>query len=233
MRTIGLIGGVSWLTTERYYRAINEGVSAVVGGYASAPLTLWSLDFAEVQRLQRSGDVDGELALLVDAARSLERAGAGCVLIANNTMNRLAPAVQEAVTIPVLGIVDAVGQALTSARARRCALAGARLALEPGLFPERLGERFGIDVVVPDEPGRAVLQGVIEREYAAAVPSAEAAAQVRSVLAPLVASSVDALVLACTCLPKLVDRGSLPVPVYDTAALHAQAAVDWCLGGGA
>jgi aspartate racemase len=230
MRTVGLIGGTSWPSTAFYYRVLNEGVNRALGGSHSARIALWSVDFGQVRRLQVEGDLDGESRLIADAARRLEAAGAGCVVICSNTMHRFADHVGQAVDIPLLHIMDAVGDVLAANGHRQVGVVGTQLALaDDDLFRTRLGARHGIDVVLPEPSEREALEAVIESEFGIDWVSDHGRKTVTSVLTRLEERGSDALVLACTALGRIIDASAMPIPTYDSGLLHAQAAVAWAL----
>jgi len=226
-RTVGLLGGMSWVSTALYYRVLNEGVHARLGALHSAPLVLWSVDFERVQRLQRAGDVAGETALLVNAARAVEAAGAGCLLICSNTMHRPAPAVQAAIGIPLLHIADTLGERLVAAGHTNVGLLGTRFTMDGDFYAGRLRKRFGVDVVRPLEHDRDTIQEIITNELSTGTVSAQSRTRVRAILRRLIDGGAEAGVLACTSLGLLLEPGDADVPLYDTAIEHARAALDW------
>lgn len=231
MKTIGIIGGMSWESTVPYYRRINELVKARLGGLHSARLVLVSVDFAEVETLQSAGDWDEGGRVMADAARSLEAAGADCVLIATNTMHRVAPAVEAAVTIPLLHIADATGQAIAAAGLGTVGLLGTRFTMEQDFYRSRLAERHGISAVVPDAEERRYVDRVIYTELCCGVISEESRARFRTIIAGLVRRGAEGIVLGCTEIPLLVTAEDVTVPLFDTGELHARAAVEFSLGG--
>ncbi|HEX6016077.1 MAG TPA: amino acid racemase, partial [Geminicoccaceae bacterium] len=161
MRTLGLIGGMSWESTAIYYRHLNELARERLGGLHSARLLLWSFDFADIAERQHAGDWAGAAGLLVDAARRLERGGAEALVLCTNTMHKLADEVQAAVPVPLLHIADATAAAVQGTGCRRPALLATRFTMEQGFYRERLRDRHGLEAVVPDEAGRAVVHGII------------------------------------------------------------------------
>ncbi len=228
MKTIGLIGGMSWESTASYYRLINQAVKARLGGLHSASLLLHSVDFAGIEQLQRAGDWDAAGAQLAQAARGLQAAGAGALLICANTMHKVAPAIESAVQIPLLHVVDATAAAVRQAGVRRVGLLGTRFTMEQPFYVERLQQQ-GLDVLLPDADGRAMVHRVIYEELCQGLVLAGSREDYRRVMAALVAQGAEGIILGCTELALLVDASDAAVPLFDTTELHAQAAVDWAL----
>lgn len=229
MRTIGIIGGMSWESTLPYYRRINELVRDRLGGLHSARIVLLSVDFAEVEVLQSEGRWAEGGELLADAARGLEAAGAECVLVATNTMHKVADQVAEAVDIPLLHIADAAGSAIAAAGLTTVGLLGTRFTMEQDFYRGRLAERFGLTVLVPDDEGRALVDAVIYGELCRGVISAESRSAFNDIITGLVARGAEGIVLGCTEIPLLVHPEEVPVPLFDTGRLHAAAAVEFAL----
>ena len=227
MRTIGLIGGMSWESTAIYYRLLNEGVRDRLGGLHSASLVLRSFDFAPIAALQAAGDWDGAAEAMVGAARAVERAGAECVVICTNTMHRMADEVAAAVDVPLLHIADAAGAALVAAEAHRPLLLATRHTMEGEFYAGRLRDRFGLDVRVPGEADRALVHDVIYDELCRGVVRDASRDAYLDVIAR---SDCDAVVFGCTEVGMLLAPGDLDRPAFDTTALHAEAAVDFALG---
>lgn len=230
MRTIGIIGGMSWESTLPYYRRINEGVRDRLGGLHSAKLVLLSVDFAEVEAMQSEGRWDEGGELLASAARSLEAAGAECVLIATNTMHKVASQVEAAVNVPLLHIADTAGAAIVGAGIATVGLLGTRFTMEQDFYRSRLQERFGLSVLVPDADDRELVDRVIYTELCCGIISDESRAAFNGVIGRLVERGAEAIVLGCTEIPLLVRAEETPVPLFDTGELHAAAAVEFALG---
>jgi aspartate racemase len=228
MRTVGLIGGMSWESTLPYYRQVNERVRDRLGGLHSSKLLICSVDFAELEAMQRSGDWDAADALMVDAARRLQVAGAQALAICANTMHRSAPAVEAAVGLPVLHIADATAKAIDQAGLSRIALLGTRFTMEQPFVRERL-ERAGLEVIVPDEVERGDVHRVIYDELCRGRILDESRERYREVMSALVERGAQGIVLGCTEIGLLVDAGDATVPLFDTTAIHARAIADWQL----
>lgn len=224
MKVIGLIGGMSWESSAEYYRLLNELTRDRLGGLHSARCVLWSVDFAEIERLQVAGEWDRAGAVLADAARSLEAAGAELVLICTNTMHKVADQVAAAVDIPLLHLADATADAVRAAGLRRIGLLGTAFTMEQSFYRDRLASH-GLEVIVPDAPGRAVVHRVIYEELCLGVVREESRAAYRSVIGELVAQGAEGVILGCTEIELLVSAADSPVPVFATTRLHAEAAV--------
>ncbi|MFE2413272.1 aspartate/glutamate racemase family protein [Kitasatospora sp. NPDC059408] len=225
MKTLGLIGGMSWESTAEYYRLLNELARERLGGLHSARLVLYSVDFATVERLQAEGRWTEAGELLADAARSLEAAGADLLLICTNTMHKVADQVASAVTIPLLHLADATAAAVRTAGLRRVGLLGTAFTMEQDFYRGRLASSGGLDVLVPDPEGRALVHRVIYEELCVGVVREESRAAYRRVIAELVAAGAEGIILGCTEIELLVAAEDSPVPVFPTARLHAEAAI--------
>jgi aspartate racemase len=229
MKTIGLIGGMSWESTLPYYRAINEAVRARLGGLHSAKLVLYSVDFAEIERLQRTDRWDEAAELLGDAGRALAAAGADFFLICTNTMHKVASAVEASAGLPLLHIVDATAEAVVAAGHRKVGLLGTRYTMEQRFYRDRLLHPHGLEAIVPDEPDRAIVHRVIFEELCHGQVSRPSRAEYRRIIAALASRGAEAIVLGCTEIAMLVDAGDASVPLFDTTVIHAQRAVDVAL----
>ncbi|EKE76595.1 aspartate/glutamate racemase family protein [Gallaecimonas xiamenensis] len=225
MKTIGLLGGMSWESTQGYYSAINRGVRARCGGLHSAKIALYSVDFAPLAAAQHQGDWAGAAALLVEGAKRVEAAGADFLLLCTNTMHKLAPELSQALSIPLVHIADATGEALVQAGVRRVGLLGTAFTMEQDFYKGRLAQGFGLEVLVPDESDRALVHDVIYQELCQGRIEAASRAQYLQVIDRLAARGAQAVILGCTEIGLLVGQGDTPVPLFDTTALHAQKAV--------
>jgi len=227
MDTIGVIGGMSWESTAVYYRLLNEEVRDRLGGLHSARIVLESVDFADVEALQLAGDWDAAGALLAGVARRLEAAGVDLLLIATNTMHVVAGAVADATAVPLLHIADPTRAALERDGHARVGLLGSRYTMEQRFYIDRLG----LDVVVPDAAGRDLVHEVIFAELCRGIVTPAARDAYLAVIADLAARGATAVILGCTEIDLLIDPDdpALPIPAYDTTALHARAAIDLAL----
>jgi aspartate racemase len=230
MKTIGLIGGMSWQSTIQYYRLLNELVGARLGGAHSAKLLLANVDFEEVKHLQHTGAWDEAGQLLLRYAKSVEAGGADILLIGANTMHKVAPIVEAGVRIPLLHVADVTGAAVKRGGGKCAALLGTRFTMEEPFYRDRLRERSGLSVLVPEKPDRDLIHDVIYRELCQGKFLPETRDQFRRIIRALVAQGADSVILGCTEIALLVSPADSPVPLYDTTAVHAEAAVDWALG---
>ncbi|MDG4898075.1 aspartate/glutamate racemase family protein [Mesorhizobium sp. WSM4976] len=230
MKTLGLIGGMSWESTAIYYRLLNEIVRERLGGLHSAKLLLWSFDFAEIAERQHAGDWDGAGSLLVDAARRLEAGGAEGLVICTNTMHKLADAVQAAVSIPLIHIADATGRAVVKAGVKRPALLATRFTMEQDFYRGRLVDKHGLEPVVPNQAGREMVHKVIYDELCQGIVRPESkSAYLDEVGRMRRADRVDSVIMGCTEITMLIGQGDFDIPVFDTTRIHAEAAVEFAL----
>ena len=227
MRTLGLIGGMSWESTQGYYRGINEGVKARLGGLHSARLVLYSVDFAEIEALQAQGEWVRAGMLLADAARALRAAGAEGLVICTNTMHKVAPAI-EAVGLPLIHIADATATVIQAQGLKRIGLLGTRFTMEQKFYAGRL-ERYGLQVLTPNEAGREQVHRIIYEELCLGQIRKESRQIYRDIMADLVAQGAEAVVLACTEIELLIGPEDSPVPVFPTARIHIEDAVEQAL----
>lgn len=226
-RTIGLIGGMSWESTAVYYKEINELVRSRRGGLASADLLLHSVNFDEIVAMQKAGRWDLAAQALIETAKGLVKAGAGCIVICTNTMHRVADTVARAVSVPVLHIVDVVGHALVDARMKKPLLLATRYTMEQDFYRHRMTARFGLDTLVPDETDRADVHDIIFSELCCGVIEPASRARYVEVIHKAVAAGADCVILGCTEIGLLIDPKDSPLPVFDSTKLHARAAVDF------
>ncbi|HVP20569.1 MAG TPA: aspartate/glutamate racemase family protein [Anaerolineaceae bacterium] len=231
MKTIGLIGGMSWESSLEYYRLVNEGVKARLGGYHSARCVMVSVDFAEIEAFQRSGEWDQAARVLVAAACALERSGADCVVLCTNTMHLVAESIQSAVEIPFLHIADATAEKICKAGIRRIGLLGTRFTMEEDFYKQRLADRFGLEVLIPDKDQRDLIHRVIYDELVMGIILEDSRRAFQSIIASLIDKGAQAIILGCTEIGLLIKPGDSPVPLFDTTLIHAEAAVNFCLAG--
>jgi aspartate racemase len=230
MKTLGLIGGMSWESTAIYYRHLNEIARERLDGLHSAKLLLWSFDFADVAALQQSGDWDGATALMIDASRRLEAGGAEALVICTNTMHRMAPALETTINLPLIHIADATAIRMKAAGATRPALLAIRFTMEQDFYTGRLRDRHGIDPLVPDEDGRALVHRVIYEELCRGEVKPESKAAYIEQIERLRCAGADSVILGCTEITMLIGPADTVLPVFDTTRIHAEAAMDFTLG---
>ena len=229
MRTIGLIGGMSWESTALYYRIINETVRDRLGALHSAKLILASVDFHEIERLQQDGNWDDAGTLLARTALSVEAAGAQNLVLCTNTMHKVAPAIESAVTIPLLHIADPTGQAIARNGYRTVGLLGTRFTMEQAFYRERLQSRHGLEVLTPVATDRDQVHRIIYDELCLGRIVDASRRTYRNVIERLIARGAEAIILGCTEITMLVDPADSSVPLFDTTRLHAVAAAEWAI----
>lgn len=230
MRTIGLIGGMSWESTVTYYQLLNRMARDRLGGLHSAKLLLWSFDFAEIEAYQSSGDWDGARDAMIEAARCLARGGAHCIVICTNTMHRMAAEVENAVEIPLIHIADATAEAIKTKGAGKPLLLATRYTMEQDFYKGRLQQKHGIQVAIPDEAGRRIVHDVIYDELCRGVVSPSSKQRYLAIIGEATSSGADSVILGCTEVGLLIAQSDLTVPAFDTTELHARAALDFALG---
>ncbi len=229
MRVIGLIGGMSWESTAEYYRIINETVKERLGGLHSAKIVLYSVNFHEIESLQHEGRWKDATEIICDAARSVELAGAGCLLICTNTMHKMAPEVQRAVTIPLLHIADATAAEIREAGMSRVALLGTRYTMEEDFYKGRLVADHGFEVMIPPERDRKIVHQVIYNELCLGQVQGESKRQFVRIIRDMDKLGAEGVVLGCTEISLLINQEDCPLRLFDTTAIHAQAAVEFAL----
>jgi len=229
MKTIGLIGGMSWTSTVAYYRRINLAAAERLGGWHSAKCLLYSVDFGPIEQMQRTGDWQAAGRVLADAARSLERGGAECIALCTNTMHKVSEAIEAAVGLPLLHIADATAAAIQEVGLERVGLLGTRFTMEEDFYRERLKTRQGISVLVPDAAGRDVVDAMIYEELCREIIRDESRARLHAVIDELRASGAQGVVLGCTELGLLADPATSALPLFDTTVIHADAIVRFAL----
>ncbi|MCK5866321.1 aspartate/glutamate racemase family protein [Marinobacter adhaerens] len=228
MKTIGLLGGMSWESTQTYYRLINEGVKNRLGGLHSAKLVLFSVDFAEIEALQHKGDWPATADILAGAALSLQKAGADFLVIGTNTMHKVAPEIEQAIGIPLLHISDATAQVLKKDGVTRVGLLGTRFTMEQAFYRERL-EAAGIDVLTPDESQRDEVHRVIYEELCQGEIKPDSRHTYLDIVSSLSGRGAQAVILGCTEIGLLIRQADTEVPLYDTTEIHAARALELAL----
>ncbi len=229
MKTIGLIGGMSWESSLEYYRILNETVKEKLGGLHSAKCILYSVEFAEIEVLQHEGRWDEAARAMVEAGQSLERAGADLLVLCTNTMHKLAGELEAGVTIPLLHIADATADAIKAAGISRVGLLGTRFTMEQDFYKGRLEKKHGLEVFIPDETDREIVHRVIYGELCLGVIKPESRQAFTTIIEKLVKAGAQGVILGCTEIENLVRQEDSPLPVFPTTRIHATAAVDWAL----
>lgn len=228
MKTIGLIGGMSWESTVTYYQVVNERVSAALGGYHSAKILLYSVDFAEVEAEQRKEDWTAVGNLLADAAQRLERGGADFVLLGTNTMHKSCAQIEQAIHVPFIHIADATAEALLAKGVKRVALLGTRYTMEQTFYRERLESR-GIIVDIPETQERELIHRVIFDELCFGKQLPQSKAAYLQIIERMAAAGAEAAILGCTEIGMLVKQADTKVPLFDTTIVHAEKAAQLAL----
>ena len=231
MKVIGLVGGMSWESSVEYYRVINEVTRDRLGPLYSAKSLMYTVNFHDVEQMQRAERWDDAAALLIDAAKRLERGGADCVVICTNTMHKLADQVQAAVEIPLIHIADATAKEVQAEGIKKVGLLGTAFTMEQDFYKGRLAERFGLEVIVPEASKRQLVHRTIYDELCQGEILAHSKAQFVETMNEMVENGAEGIILGCTEIMLLVGQNDAPVPVFDTTTLHAEAAVDFALEG--
>jgi aspartate racemase len=229
MKTIGLLGGMSWESTLEYYRIINQTVKARLGGTHSAQCLLYSVDFAEIEALQHASEWDALTKAMLAAVQRLERGGADCLVICTNTMHRMADAIQEATSLPLLHIADATAAAVKRAGLDTVGLLGTRFTMQGDFYRGKLEREHGLQVLVPDEAGMEAVHRIIYDELILGIIRGESRQVYLDVISNLAEQGAQGIILGCTEIPLLVKQADAPIPIFDTTTIHAQAAVEWAL----
>lgn len=229
MKTIGLIGGMSWESTVDYYRIINQEVGRRLGGLHSAKILMYSVDFGELEPLMREGkweEIGGHMATI---AKTLESGGADVILLCTNTVHKVAGWIERAITVPFIHIADATGEEITRKGLKKVALLGTRYTMEGDFYRDRLTEKFGLSVLIPPDDERGIINDVIFNELCKGVINQSSKDQFKAVIKGLVGRGAEGIILGCTEIPMLIKQGDCPVPLLDTTSIHALRAVEYAL----
>ena len=229
MKTIGMIGGMSWESSIEYYRIINETVRAELGGLHSAKSMMVSVEFAEIEALQHQDRWDEAAAILIDAARSLESAGADFAIICTNTMHKLYESIQQNIRIPLLHIADATAETIKAKGISKIALLGTRFTMEENFYKGRLVDNYGLDVIIPGSEDMEIVHRIIYDELCAGIIQAESKQKYADIIRRLAQKGAEGIILGCTEIGLLVKEEDSPVPLFDTTEIHAIAAVKYAL----
>lgn len=229
MKTIGLIGGMSWESSLLYYQIINQRVKEKLGGHHSAKSLMYSVNFQEIKTLQHQGKWDEATNLMIDSARKLEAAGADVIVICTNTMHKMAQEVAESVSIPLLHIADATAQAIVKDGMKKVALLGTSFTMEQDFYKGRLTEKFGLEVIVPNEADRKIVHDIIYQELCLGIVNEASKKSYLRIMESLGHQGAEAIILGCTEITMLVSQEDCRIPLYDTTSIHAECAVDFAL----
>ena len=231
MKTIGLLGGMSWESTLLYYQLLNEGVREQLGGLHSAKIVMYSVDFAEIEQFQVDGEWQQAGEQLAVAAAGLEQAGAEMILLCTNLMHKVAPQIEAKIDVPFLHIADAAGHAIKAQRLQKVGLLGTRYTMEEDFYRQRLLDKYGLDVVIPEQTDRDYIHQIIFSELCLGKFTAESRQNYLTIIDKLRRQGVEGVILGCTEIPLLVRQKDTNLPLFNTAALHAEYALEYSLNG--
>ena len=229
MKTIGLLGGMSWESTVGYYRAINEGVKNTLGGLHSAKIAMYSVDFDPIEKLQHEGDWEETARILSKAAQSVESAGADFLLICTNTMHKVAPEIEKAIKIPLLHIADATAEVLVNEGIKTVGLLGTAFTMEQDFYKGRLKENYGLNVLVPENEDRQVVHNIIYQELCLGKTESNSKTEYLRIIDSLANQGAEAVILGCTEIGMLINQDDTKVRLLDTTAIHAEKAVEYAI----
>jgi len=229
MKTIGLLGGMSWESSLVYYRIINETVKARLGGLHSAQCLMYSVDFAEIEALQHAGEWDLLTQQMISAVHHLKQGGADFLVICTNTMHRMADEIEAATRMPLVHIADATAQAIQTQGLKTVGLLGTRFTMEEDFYRGRLQNKHNLNVIIPEEAQRELVHRVIYEELVKGEIRADSRNAFKEVIMRLKARGAQGVILGCTEIPLLIQQEDVDLPVFDTTHIHAEAAVDWAL----
>jgi aspartate racemase len=232
MKTIGLLGGMSWESTLGYYRAINEGIRKNLGGLHSAKIAMYSVDFEPIEKLQHAGDWEGTAKMLSEAAQSIQAAGADFLLICTNTMHKVAPEIEAAISIPLLHIADATAEILVNEGIKSVGLLGTAFTMEQDFYKGRLINNYGLQVLVPHEDDRQIVHKIIYQELCLGKIESESKGEYLRIIKALAAKGAEAVILGCTEIGMLIKQTDTNVRLLDTTVVHAEKAVDYATSQG-
>ena len=230
MKTLGMLGGMSWESTQSYYQLINKGINKELGGLHSAKIILNSVDFDQIEKLQHEGAWERMGILLANAAYSVEKAGAEGLIICTNTMHRLVPDIRKHITIPIIHIADATAQRLVADGVTKVGLLGTAFTMEQDFYKGRLSEKFELEVLTPDATQRKQIHRVIYDELCLGITKKDSRDYYTQVIQMLAEQGAQAVILGCTEIGLLISQAESALPLYDTTQIHAEAAVNWILG---
>ena len=230
MKKMGLIGGMSWESTELYYRNINTEIKRIMGGHHSAEMVIESVNFEEIKEMQHRGDWDSAAKKLIECARNLEKAGAEFIVICTNTMHKVAPAISESVTVPIVHLADATGERIVEEKYKTVGFLGTKFSMEDDFYVGRLKEKHNLTVLVPDEKDRKIVHQVIYDELCLGDVRDESRQQYLRIMGELQKKGAECIIEGCTEIVLLVDQSHTDIPLFDTTAIHAQKAAQLAVG---
>ncbi len=221
MKTIGLIGGMSWESTSDYYRYVNEEVKAVLGGLHSAKILIYSFDFSEIDSLQNKDDWETMTEKILDAALKLQNAGADLLAICTNTMHKIVPNIEKRLKIPLVHIADATGEEISRKNLRKVALLGTKFTMTQDFYKVRINEKFGIEIIVPDETDRETIHRIIYDELCRGTIKDSSREEYVNIIEKLRKNGAEGVILGCTEIPLLIKQEHSSIPIFDTTKLHS------------
>lgn len=222
MKTIGLIGGMSWESSLEYYRLINQTVKEILGGFHSAKILMYSLDFAEIEACQSQGDWAKAQKMLVDIAKKLEKGGADCLLICTNTMHKMAPKIEDNTSIPLLHIADATAGEIKKQGLKKVGLLGTRFTMEEDFYRTRIREKHDIEVIIPELEERQTVHDIIYQELCLGQIKDDSREKYQDIIRKLALAGAEGVILGCTEIPLLIQQKDSSIPLFDTTAIHAR-----------
>jgi aspartate racemase len=229
MKTIGLLGGMSWESTLNYYRIINQSMKNALGGLHSAKIAMYSVDFEPLEKLQGQGDWEGTAKILLEAALNVQAAGADFLVICTNTMHKVAPEIEKAITIPLLHIADATAEALLHQGIKTVGLLGTAFTMEQEFYKGRLSEKFRLNVLVPNREDRQIVHKIIYQELCLGKIQVDSKAEYLRIINELSSQGAEAVILGCTEIGMLVNQNDTKVRLFDTTVIHAEKAVEYAI----
>lgn len=231
MKTIGLLGGMSWESSLGYYRAINQGIKVALGGLHSAKIAMVSVDFQPIEQLQHSGDWQQTAEILINSAKQVQAAGADCLLICTNTMHKVAPQIESAIDIPLLHIADATAEVIVNKGLSTVGLLGTAFTMEQDFYKNRLTDNFGIKVLIPNEQDRTIVHDVIYQELCLGKVNTASKKEYLRIINEMADQGAQAVILGCTEIGLLVQQADTPITLLDTTVIHANKAIEFALNG--
>ena len=229
MKTIGLIGGMSWESSLEYYRIINETVKEKLGGFHSAKCLMYSVDFEEVEKLQRNGKWDEATALMIDAAQRVKKGGADFVVICTNTMHKMAEEVQNSINIPLLHLADVTAERIKAQGLKKVGLLGTKFTMEEDFYKGRLIKKHGLEVMIPDDEEREAIHNILYNELCMGEIKKISKDKFKKIIDNLVLKGAEGIILGCTEIPLLIEKEDYEIPLFDTTRIHAEEAVEYAL----
>ena len=229
MKTIGLLGGMSWESTAGYYKAINEGVKNSLGGLHSAKIAMYSVDFDPIEKLQHEGNWEETAAILSNASKNIEAAGADFLLICTNTMHKVAPIIEKSINIPILHIADATAETLLEKEIKTVGLLGTAFTMEQDFYKGRLEDKYSLEVLIPNKKDRAIIHNVIYKELCLGLTNDDSKKEYLRIIKSLFDNGAQAVILGCTEIGMLISQEDTEVILLDTTSIHAQKAVEYAI----